>query len=355
MNYRLFTFLLLFSVVTSMSAQQNLTAFLVKRIPYPQVASEKKIMGLVLVNVLIDEDGKLRKSQVHIGKGGGCNEAVTKAVESIDTWHELLNLSPKGRPIQIPVLFIHEEQYPNRVKNLTLTLDTIRQVVSDTATSNFLFVEKEPDYQGGENQLIKFLGRSIKYPPKAIDRSTCGRVLIGFVIDTAGKVGDVHIVRGIGDGCDEEAMRVVSSMPDWKPGSQNGKRVKVSYQLPILFEFQQNEPKRIFRGAERIDTVKIYNTTDIKPLFTGGESHLKDTLYKMIKGDLKGGGNTKSGTVEASFTVDETGHVMDVKILKSMSAVCDEAVSEALRKLPSFVQVSPEKKKTVYTLIVPFE
>ncbi|GBL35547.1 hypothetical protein EMGBS15_11420 [Filimonas sp.] len=290
----LFLFFAFFCLFHSMSAQQMLSTYLSSKLSYPQTASEKNIMGLVLVNALIDENGKLRKTEVHTGKGGGCTEAVTDALGEIQHWDELIDLSQKNRAIQLPILFIHEAQYENRVSHLSLILDTIQLKVSESLGKDFSFVEKEPVFQGGENQLMRFLGRSIKYPPKAIDRSTCGKVMLGFVVDSTGQVDDVHIIRGIGDGCDEEAMRVVASMPVWQPGSQNGKRVKVSYQLPVLFKFEHNEPRKIFRQAERIDTVKVYNTNYIQPLFEKGESHLKDTLYKMIQEDINGGGNTKA-------------------------------------------------------------
>jgi outer membrane biosynthesis protein TonB len=75
----------------------------------------------------------------------------------------------------------------------------------------------------------------------------------------------------------------------------------------------------------------------------------------MIQEEVNGSSDVKKGEVEASFTVDETGKIMEVKIVKSLNIICDEAVRNAIGKLPTFVQVSPEKRKTMYTLKVPFE
>jgi len=76
---------------------------------------------------------------------------------------------------------------------------------------------------------------NITYPQQAKKDSIAGRVFINFIIEKDGSVSNVKVLRGIGSGCDEEAVRVVSSMPKWKPGIQNGEAVRVSYNIPIKF------------------------------------------------------------------------------------------------------------------------
>ena len=88
---------------------------------------------------------------------------------------------------------------------------------------------------GGEAALIKYLSQNIKYPPMARESNISGNVYVTFLVDKDGKVKDAKILRGIGGGCDEEALRVVSHMPDWKPGKQNGRPVMVQYNLPVRF------------------------------------------------------------------------------------------------------------------------
>lgn len=99
----------------------------------------------------------------------------------------------------------------------------------------FTIVEEMPSFPGGEAELFKYLGKNIKYPQMATDAGIAGVVYVTFVVDKDGKIRDVKILRGIGGGCDEEAMRVVKSMPSWKPGKQRGKAVTVQYNLPIRF------------------------------------------------------------------------------------------------------------------------
>ena len=99
----------------------------------------------------------------------------------------------------------------------------------------FTVVEAMPEYPGGMGELMTYLATSIKYPPLAKESGIQGRVFINFVVEPDGSISNVKVLRGIGGGCDEEAVRVVSQMKKWKPGMQRGKPVRVSYNLPVKF------------------------------------------------------------------------------------------------------------------------
>ena len=102
----------------------------------------------------------------------------------------------------------------------------------------FQIVEEMPSFPGGEAELLKYVATHIKYPQIARETGIQGRVFVGFVVEPDGSVSNVKILRGIGGGCDEEAVRVIKSLPKWKPGKQRGKAVRVSYQIPVLFKLQ---------------------------------------------------------------------------------------------------------------------
>ena len=102
----------------------------------------------------------------------------------------------------------------------------------------FQIVEEMPAFPGGEKALLEYVAKNIKYPQIARETGIQGRVFVGFVVEPDGSVSNVKILRGIGGGCDEEAMRVIKSLPKWKPGKQRGKAVRVSYQIPVFFKLQ---------------------------------------------------------------------------------------------------------------------
>lgn len=99
----------------------------------------------------------------------------------------------------------------------------------------FQVVETAPSFPGGDGARMKFLQENIKYPQMARESGIQGTVYVTFVVERNGSVTDVKILRGIGGGCDEEAVRVVKNMPKWEPGKQRGKPVRVQFNMPIKF------------------------------------------------------------------------------------------------------------------------
>lgn len=102
----------------------------------------------------------------------------------------------------------------------------------------FLVVEDPASFPGGEAARMKFLQENIKYPQIAREMGIQGTVYVTFVVEPSGKLTNLKVLRGIGGGCDEEAMRVVSIMPKWEPGKQRGQAVRVQFNMPIRFVLQ---------------------------------------------------------------------------------------------------------------------
>lgn len=102
----------------------------------------------------------------------------------------------------------------------------------------FTVVESMPGYPGGDAARMQFLQENIKYPQMARESGIQGTVYVTFVVETDGRVTDVRVLRGIGGGCDEEAIRVIQLMPRWVPGKQRGKPVRVQFNMPIKFTLQ---------------------------------------------------------------------------------------------------------------------
>ncbi|SFC19585.1 energy transducer TonB [Spirosoma endophyticum] len=102
----------------------------------------------------------------------------------------------------------------------------------------FIMVEQQPEYPGGMTALGDFLSRSLKYPRAAASAGVSGKVFVSFVVNSDGSLTDLQVLKGIGFGCDEEAIRVMQKMPRWKPGKQSGRAVRVKFNLPISFTLE---------------------------------------------------------------------------------------------------------------------
>ena len=98
--------------------------------------------------------------------------------------------------------------------------------------------EVMPQFPGGDQAMMKFVSENVQYPEEAKEKEISGRVMVGFIVEKDGSISDVKVVKGIGGGCDEEAVRVVKAMPKWKPGKEKGKPVRVSYMMPFTFKLQ---------------------------------------------------------------------------------------------------------------------
>lgn len=102
----------------------------------------------------------------------------------------------------------------------------------------FIAPEEKPEFPGGDAALLKFLNQSIKYPTVASENGIFGKVTVSFVVNKDGSVSDAKVLRSVDPALDKEALRVVYSLPKWKPGKQGGKPVRVSFSVPINFVLQ---------------------------------------------------------------------------------------------------------------------
>lgn len=129
--------------------------------------------------------------------------------------------------------------------SLLFSFSGVAQDVSgqDGSSSNeegeiFQIVEEMPDFPGGTSELVLFLENNLNYPPGALESGVQGSVFVNFIVEPDGHLSNVKVLRSLGSGCDEEAIRLVTSMPNWKPGKQRGTAVRVSYILPIKFKLK---------------------------------------------------------------------------------------------------------------------
>jgi len=119
------------------------------------------------------------------------------------------------------------------------TADT--KVTEEDPNKIFTSVEQVPEFPGGLDGFNKYLSKNIRYPAVARENNTQGRVIVTFVCERDGSLTDVHVLRDIGDGCGDEAVRVIKASPHWKPGIQNGRPVRVQYSVPVNFTLASDD------------------------------------------------------------------------------------------------------------------
>jgi protein TonB len=154
---------------------------------------------------------------------------------------------PKPKPIKIVNPIITEDLTSEIEKLEDVIIEPKEPVVDDVAITSMpdervdepeihIVVEKMPAFDDGYEGFMKYLSKKIKYPSQARRMGIEGKVFVEFVIDESGKMTELRTIRGIGAGCDEEAIRVLENAPNWSPGKQRGVPVKVKMVLPINFQ-----------------------------------------------------------------------------------------------------------------------
>jgi len=214
----------------------ELLRFLAQNILYPEVARKENIQGLVVVQFIIGKDGTIIDPHVVHGIGGGANEEALRVVKTIPKWKPG---SQKGQAVNVqfnlPIRFMLEGDASEK------KVDAPKEV--------FKVVEQMPAYPGGPADLLKYLAANINYPKAAKDAGVEGMVVIQYVIEKDGSISNAQVVKGIGSGCDEEALRVVKAMPNWVPGKQRGQIVPVQFNLPIRFKLDDKKSNALPTNA----------------------------------------------------------------------------------------------------------
>lgn len=142
----------------------------------------------------------------------------------------------------------------------------------DTAHKVFMFVEIMPQFPGGDAAMMRFLSTNINYPQEALEKGIEGTVYTRFVVGADGKVGSITIQRGLGGGLSEEVVRVLKMMPQWKPGTNDGKAVAVYFNLPVRFELPKTNPTNTQKSSGEDESLSPNNS--VPPDSIAPELHL---------------------------------------------------------------------------------
>lgn len=150
---------------------------------------------------------------------------------------EVLNIVDDDVEIEDELMIEETDVTEDMVIDVAPVIST-QEEEEEEDTQVFFIVEDMPEFPGGELALRQYIANAIKYPVIAQENGIQGRVYVTFVVNTDGSVSDARIARGVDPSLDKEALRVINSLPKWKPGKQRGKPVRVSYTVPINFVLQ---------------------------------------------------------------------------------------------------------------------
>lgn len=225
-------------------------------------------------------------------------------------------------------------------------------------------VENMPEFpDGGMSGLMKYLSANIRYPEAAHKAGTQGRVTVQFVVGKDGSIGNVSILRGVDPALDAEAIRVISGMPKWKPGTQKGEPVNVKYTVPVMFRLTPEPVEKIdemivvgYRNPDAPVTGEVYETVDKMPEFPGGMTGLMQHLSKNIRYPAEAHTNNIQGRVVVSVIINTEGKVTNAKIVQGVAPSLDAEALRVTGTMPDWIPGTKDGKpvNVKYTFPVVF-
>lgn len=228
----------------------------------------------------------------------------------------------------------------------------------------FEVVENMPEFpDGGMPGLMKYLSANIRYPEAAHKAGTQGRVTVQFVVGKDGSIGNVGILRGVDPNLDAEAIRVISSMPKWKPGTQKGEPVNVKYTVPVMFRLTPKPVEKIdemivvgYRTPDAPVTGEVYEVADKMPEFPGGMTGLMQHLSKNIRYPAEAHTNNIQGRVVVSVIINTEGKVTNAQIVQGVAPSLDAEALRVTGTMPDWIPGTKEGKpvNVKYTFPVVF-
>lgn len=228
----------------------------------------------------------------------------------------------------------------------------------------FEVVENMPEFpDGGMPGLMKYLSTNIRYPEAAHKAGTQGRVTVQFVVGKDGSIGNVGILRGVDPNLDAEAIRVISSMPKWKPGTQKGEPVNVRYTVPVMFRLTPEPVDKIdemivvgYRNPDAPVTGEVYEVADKMPEFPGGMTGLMQHLSKNIRYPAEAHTNNIQGRVVVSVIINTEGKVTNAKIVQGVAPSLDAEALRVTGTMPDWIPGTKDGKpvNVKYTFPVVF-
>ena len=204
---------------------------------YPETARKEGIQGRVYVTFVVETDGTITDIRVLRGIGGGCDEEAVRVVKTMPKWTSGVQREQAVRvQFNLPIRFVLDGKKTNASSDEKQI--KLKKNNNGNVKMTYQIVDEMPQFDGGESALIDYLRANIKYPEAARKAKTEGKVYVTFLVEKDGSVKDIKLLRGIGNGCDEEAIRIVELMPKWIAGKQAGQEVDVQFNLPIIFKLK---------------------------------------------------------------------------------------------------------------------
>ncbi|HEX5112017.1 MAG TPA: TonB family protein [Saprospiraceae bacterium] len=248
-------------------SQKKMFEYVAQHLQYPEDMKANKTEGKVYVKFVITEKGDVADVEVQKSLTPSADRAALDIVngmnKNVGKWTPG---SKDGKPVAmdmvLPISFVLGTPSDQRLTTSN-SPGTTAIAISQTGDEPFTYVEHMPTFPEGQEAMYKFIYERIKYPAAARENGISGVVIIQFVVSKEGDIQNAKVLRGIGGGCNEEALRVINEMPRWNPGQHDGRNVPVTFTMPIKFVLQSKNEEIKNSAVDTIEGNKTLQQTTV--------------------------------------------------------------------------------------------
>ncbi|RZL49452.1 MAG: TonB family protein [Pedobacter sp.] len=251
------------------SSWNSFYKFLGSNIAYPAGAAKKGLQGNSVINFTV-KSGKIMNVFAQNELGEGCDDEVINSISGYDeffgkdgNYSIKVTFKLEGVETDMKNMNVANSDDYTDLQNIVITGFSQKKEESNDQVYSFVAMSTPPTYPGGVMKFYEYLGQNIKYPSDAAENDIQGNVFVSFVVEKDGSLSDLRVDRKLGFGTDEEALRVLRLSKRWNPGIQNGKPVRVRYNIPIKFSLEgekQDTKKNI------VASIRLKNYAETKDL-----------------------------------------------------------------------------------------
>jgi len=312
--------------------------FLKDNYKYPEEMVNGGSQGIIYVSFIVSKTGEIKEPKIYHGIDPTLDQEAFRVISHMP------NQEPKlkdGKPISV--------QYILPVF-LNLLIPHTETAITTNEDKLFLVVEQNPEFNGGFEAMLKFLKDNMHYPDVAVKTGVQGTVFVQFVVQKTGKISNIKVLRGIGSGCDEEAVRVVSEMPNWTPGRNKGEVVSVMFQIPVKFQLKATYTPL---NEEEKPLLMVEQNPEFQGNYPGLMKYIKDNLQYPPLAQQSG----IQGTVFVQFVVNKSGEISKAKVLRGIGGGCDEEAVRIVQAMPKWIpgRQNGQAVSVMYQLPIKFQ
>ncbi|WP_158858140.1 TonB family protein [Lunatibacter salilacus] len=318
--------------------------FLRSKVTVPEKEEALGLAGVVELEFIVDQEGKIQHPVIRRSFGGGLDDQLIAALKGseVPAWE---NGTADQKPVAVvmtyPVGFDFRKDDQPQTAFFPQPSSVLRSQNYPRGGSNdteiFDVVESMPVPPGGMEGWNAYLKENLKYTQTGKDQKVEGTVYVVFVVDKEGNLQNPEILRGIGAGLDEEAIRVVKESPTWKPGMQHGQLMNVKMRLPIRFRL----PEKPVGQDDRVEELKAENADWKNGAIQPGEVFNK-YLQRNFNFPKESRNQGTTGTVLSRLSFDSNGKINNVTVIKGLDDDINEEVIKQMKSAPNWEVKEPK-------------